>query len=168
MWKKPWGCTRGTPRFCVSFPCRPAWRKWLDQQNKGEGLKGVGLLSIYWKMSFVCMECSSGEKFLGVEGCFWEPLTVSGFIVMGWHLLSPMGLRCAECLSDQTSLLLVSLGEGSEWWSLYENMDPDIRCSWENKKAFTTLIDQCRRGMPPVIRSNTVPQFVKNITLSWR
>ena len=131
--------------------------KFLDQQNKGEGSKGRGPLQIYWEMSLVCMECTSGKKFLSVEGCLWESLTVSVFTVMEWYLLSPMGLRCADCLSDQTSFLLVSLGKGLEVWLLYENLDPDILSTWGSWEVFITLIARCRRGMPRVIMRGTVP-----------
>ena len=48
-------------------------------------------LPISWDMYLVCMECSSGNKFVSVDGCFLESLTVSGFTVMVFHLLSPMG-----------------------------------------------------------------------------
>ena len=79
---------------------------------------------ISWNMSLVCMECSSGNKFVSVEACLWEPLTVRGYTFMGWHLMSNMCLRCADCISDKTTLLLVSLGKGStydpsiELWNL--------------------------------------------------
>ena len=56
------------------------------------------------------MDCSLGKKFVSVEG----PLTVSGFTVMGWYFLSLIGLRCADCISDQKLLSLVSLDKGSE------------------------------------------------------
>ena len=63
-------------------------------------------------MYLVCMECSSGKKFVSVEGYFLKPLTVSGFTVMRWNFLSPMGLRCADCCYDLIYLLLVRLGKG--------------------------------------------------------
>ena len=76
------------------------------------------------------MECSSGKNFVSVEGWFLDPLTVSAFTVMGWHLLSPMVLRCDDFVSEQTFLLLVILVKGSEAESLYGNMDPEIFCTW--------------------------------------
>ena len=64
-------------------------------------------------MSPICMGCYSGKKFVSAEGCFLEPLAVSNFTFMGWYLLITMNLRCADCLSYQTSLLIVILGKGS-------------------------------------------------------
>ena len=49
--------------------------------------------------------------FVSVEGCLLEPLTVSGFIVMGWNILSPMVLRCDDYISEQKTILIVSLGK---------------------------------------------------------
>ena len=60
------------------------------------------------------MKCSSDNKFVSVKGYLSESLTVSGFNAMGLHSLIPMGLRCADCFSEQASLLLVSLVKGSE------------------------------------------------------
>ena len=39
---------------------------------------------------------------------------MSGFTFIGWNLLSPMGLRCANFISDEASLLLVILGKGNK------------------------------------------------------
>ena len=164
----PLGCTKDTHKFYESFPFIRAWRKLRDQNNKEEGLKGGRPLPISRDISLVCMECSLDKKFVSVEGCFWEPQTVSGFIVIGWYLLSCMGLRWDYCISYQTSLLLVSLGEGSEGWSLNGNIYPDIICTWGSWEDSTTLISRCRWGMTWVIRRGTVPPFLKNITRSSR
>ena len=44
----------------------------------------------------------------------WEPLTVIGLTVSDVALFESLRLRCASCLSDQITLLLVSLGKGSK------------------------------------------------------
>ena len=62
------------------------------------------LFQICWAISLVCMECYSGKIFVSVEGF------LSGFIVVGWNILSPMGLRCDDYIYEKTSILLVSMG----------------------------------------------------------
>ena len=84
---------------------------------------------------------------------------MTGFTVMGWYSLSPMVLRSADFIFDQTSLLLESLGKRSEGLSIYGNLNPDIFALGE-KRGFTTLIARCRRGVPRVRRRGTVPPFV--------
>ena len=60
------------------------------------------------------MECSSGEKFISMEVFLLEHLTVRGFTVISWTFLSHMLLGYAYLISDQKTLLLVSLGKGSK------------------------------------------------------
>ena len=93
---------------------------------------------------------------------------MSGFTVMEWHFLSPVGLRCAGCLSEQKSLLLVSLGKGSEGGSPYGNLYPEIIFTWGKWEVLANLISRCRQGMPRVINRGTVPPFVNNIIRSIR
>ena len=68
--------------------------------------------------------------FVSVEGCLLEPLTVSGFIVMGWNILSRIGLKCDDYISEQTTILLVSLSKGSIGLSLNGALDPEMFCTW--------------------------------------